>query len=131
MLWQKINYIRNSRELYAWKLLLPISFTLPNEISGKYAFERGIRDRKVRCSCSYRVYAELIANDGSNNMIGRASCLIVIMQRPRFALQSEVEMNLHTQLKTFFCMKNWILKANLFLKNNIVCVNDTLQWNSD
>lgn len=101
----------------------PISFQIPTNIVGTYA-SSNTTGPDIKCSSTYMVYAEVNANKSSNKLLGRGGCPIIIMQRPRNPLTTNVEMKLNTPLKSFFCLSKGTFHGLFTFEKNIVCMDE-------
>lgn len=53
----------------------------------------------MECSSTYTLYVELVRND-TGELLGRAMCPIVIMQRPRLLSDGYLRANINEQITT-------------------------------
>mmetsp|Transcript_17308 Transcript_17308/g.16977 ORF Transcript_17308/g.16977 Transcript_17308/m.16977 type:complete len:266 (-) Transcript_17308:484-1281(-) len=104
----------------------PINFPVPQNVAGTYAFSSSSWGLSSKCSSSYMVYVEITSNDGSNTVLGRCGCPIVIMQRPRLQLQANVETSLTVPIKTWCCIDRGTFDGRFVFEKNIVCINDNV-----
>ena len=103
----------------------PISFPVPQNVAGTYAYSSSGWGLDTKCSSSYMVYAEIL-EQSSKRVIGRAGAPIVIMQRPRMQLTQSVEMNLSAPLVTWFCINRGTFDGKFVFEKNIVCMDETV-----
>ena len=76
----------------------PFNFRIPTGIPGTYMFAKG-NQRRMECSSTYTLYVELVRND-TGELLGRAMCPIVIMQRPRLLSDGYLRANINEQITT-------------------------------
>ena len=80
----------------------PISFQIPTGLPGTYVHRSGSGTDLLKWSCLYTLYWEL--SNGSD-VLGRARCPIVIMQKPRNPIIYDVPVEISKNVTTWCCWK--------------------------
>lgn len=98
--------MRSEQSFLPGQYAYPFTFQVPVGIPGTYAHASGYHSNRAECSVTYTCYAELVMNQagpGTNGMIGRAMCPIMIMQQARTPYNYGMEANIDKKVTTWCC----------------------------
>jgi len=93
----------------------PFTFQVPTGIPGTYGHESGGGSTRAECSCSYMLYAELVSNSsapGTDGILGRTMCPIVVMQQARTPYNFNMEANITNKVTTWCCINKGNVGVN-------------------
>lgn len=133
---QRFIVMQSNQSFLPGSYSYPFTFQVPAGIPGTYGHESGYHSNRAECSCTYMMYVELVMNNvpqGSQGMLGRAMCPIVIMQQARTPYNYNMEAKIDNKITTWCCCSQGSVSVNCVFEKDVVRMNEcvTMRFNID